>query len=208
MRGSLCGLLALVLTGPAPAGEFSIDWYSINSGGALQSSAGPWALQGSLGQANVSAAPAQGGPWRLQSGFWAGFQGQAGPGLQIEPMLLDFGRQPVGEASAARTITLSNTSGSAVSLSIVVGSGNIGDFELHDSTCAGSLGAGEVCSVGVVFTPTSAGRRSAFVQVDSDAPGAPFEVLLNGAGDSPDENEDRIFSDRFQQNDSLPLGTR
>ena len=206
MRGSLCGMLA----GPVPASEFSIDWYSINSGGALASSAGPWTLQGSLGQANVSAAPAQGGLWRLQSGFWAGFQGQAGPGpgLQIEPMLLDFGRQPVGEASAARTITLSNTSGSAVSLSIVLGSGDIGDFELRDSTCAGSLGAGEVCSVGVVFTPTSAGRRSAVVQVDSDAPGAPFEVLLNGAGDSPDENEDRIFSDRFEQNNSLPLGTR
>lgn len=65
----------LLVTGPALAGEtqtFSIDWYSIDGGGAMQSTGGNFELSGTIGQADATAARVlHGGQWKLTGGIWA-----------------------------------------------------------------------------------------------------------------------------------------
>jgi hypothetical protein len=54
--------------------SYAIDWYSIDGGGALTSSAGNVALAGTIGQADAGAH--SGGVYELRSGFWAAFDAQ------------------------------------------------------------------------------------------------------------------------------------
>lgn len=68
--------LALILLLMAPAaqsgGAFSIDWYSIDSGGVMRSIGGDWELSGTIGQPDASQANEHiGGEWSLTGGFWA-----------------------------------------------------------------------------------------------------------------------------------------
>ena len=199
MRFLFISMLALVSAVPAQANEFSVTWSSVNSGGSMDSSGGAWELKGSIGQANAAMVPAQGGAWRVQSGFWAGFQAQAVPGLQVDPVLLSFGEQTVGQAGDALLVTLSNSG--AVSLEIVginVATGDVADFSVEASACINGLAVGESCTVEVVFTPGGEGPRSAVMQIHSTAPGSPSEVLLLGVGVPELPEDDMIFKDRFR----------
>ncbi|NEZ05166.1 hypothetical protein G4Y73_13500 [Wenzhouxiangella sp. XN201] len=68
-------MLLVCIAAPIQAGEtetFSIDWYSIDGGGAVQSTGGDFDLSGTIGQADATAARVlQGGQWKLTGGFWA-----------------------------------------------------------------------------------------------------------------------------------------
>lgn len=53
-------------------GNWTIDWYSIDGGGTMASSAGQWELKGTIGQPDATAANAlTGSGWTLTGGFWA-----------------------------------------------------------------------------------------------------------------------------------------
>lgn len=78
------GALLLTLTAGAeespltpesqPDGEqaWAIDWYKIAGGGTVASHGGQWALGGTIGQHDDTAAnELQGGSWSLTGGFWA-----------------------------------------------------------------------------------------------------------------------------------------
>jgi hypothetical protein len=65
------GLRALLLLMPAlvaNAQNYSIDWFTINGGGGT-SSAGAYAISGTLGQPD--AGNLSGGNYRLEGGFWS-----------------------------------------------------------------------------------------------------------------------------------------
>lgn len=64
--------IALLVSLSASAGdERAIDWYSIDGGGTLTASGGPWELQGTLGQADATAGnELSGGSLQLTGGFW------------------------------------------------------------------------------------------------------------------------------------------
>ncbi|MEE4330887.1 MAG: hypothetical protein V2J10_08470 [Wenzhouxiangella sp.] len=54
--------------------EWTLDWYSIDGGGALESESADqeWRLSGTIGQSDGSAPPAlTGSGLRLSSGFWS-----------------------------------------------------------------------------------------------------------------------------------------
>ena len=51
-------------------GELTIDWYTIDGGGATQSTGGDFVLSGTIGQAGASAT-LTGGDLRLTGDFWA-----------------------------------------------------------------------------------------------------------------------------------------
>ena len=55
----------------APAQDFRIDWSSIDGGGAMFSTGGPFSLGGTIGQPDAGV-PMAGGSFRLTGGFWAG----------------------------------------------------------------------------------------------------------------------------------------
>lgn len=66
-------LLAYVLTaaGWLPAADtYSIDWYKIAGGGGVSSN-GQYTVSGTIGQADASVAPMNGGSYSLTGGFWA-----------------------------------------------------------------------------------------------------------------------------------------
>lgn len=50
--------------------SFSIESYTIDTGGTLEMSGDGWELAGTLGQWDAHVEPSQGDGWRLQGGFW------------------------------------------------------------------------------------------------------------------------------------------
>jgi hypothetical protein len=53
-----------------PQSGYSIDWYTIDGGGALNSSGGSYSLSGSIGQPDAGSL--SGGSYQLNGGFWGG----------------------------------------------------------------------------------------------------------------------------------------
>ena len=77
-------LAGLLLTaGHAGAQSLALDWHSIDGGGGT-SSGGNFAVSGTIGQADASAAPMTGGVFSLAGGFWSVFAVQRADG----PLLL------------------------------------------------------------------------------------------------------------------------
>jgi hypothetical protein len=62
-------LLSLVLPAIGSAQQYSIDWYKIAGGGGT-STAGPYAVTGTIGQHDAGG-PMTGGNYSLTGGFWA-----------------------------------------------------------------------------------------------------------------------------------------
>lgn len=62
-------LIAMPAWGGAP---WTIDWWTIDGGGEIFTTGGPWGLSGTVGQwdGTVDAA-ASGGSWELTGGFWS-----------------------------------------------------------------------------------------------------------------------------------------
>jgi hypothetical protein len=105
----------------------------------------------------------------------------AAPGVLSVPAPFAFSMQNIGVASAPQTFTLTNTGGTAVTISAVASS-NAAEFAISGSTCAGSVAAGASCSFSVTFTPAMAGARSASITVTSTGTGSPQAIALTGTG--------------------------
>src|SRR5262249_52788351 len=84
--------------------------------------------------------------------------------------------------SAAQQLILSSTGNIALTItSIAVTGTNSGDFA-QSNTCGSSVAAGSSCMIGVTFTPTAAGNRSASVTITDNAAESPQTVILTGNG--------------------------
>ena len=100
-----------------------------------------------------------------------------------------FGSHKVGVASDAATSTLTNT-GTAPLLvgAITVTGGGANDYEVASESCSEApVAPGATCEIGVVFTPSAAGRRNATLTVaDNSAAGTSTAALTgSGASDAP-----------------------
>jgi hypothetical protein len=102
------------------------------------------------------------------------------PALTASPASLSFGNQAVGSASAAQTVTVSNTGSATASLSSVSAAAPFAET----STCGSSIAAGASCAVSVTFKPTAAGAASASLTVASNATNPSLTVALSGTGTS------------------------
>jgi Abnormal spindle-like microcephaly-assoc'd, ASPM-SPD-2-Hydin len=108
------------------------------------------------------------------------------PALSFSPTSLAFGTQKLNMASAAQTVTVTNSGTAALMISGLSLSGtNAADFAVAGGTCAAgsSVAAGASCTAQVKFTPTVAGARTASLDVASNATGA-HSVALSGSGTS------------------------
>ena len=105
--------------------------------------------------------------------------GQVASGLSVSPAQLTFQAIAPGQASAAQTVTLTNTSGvTASALTLTVSA----QFALTQNACSSNLSAGSSCTVGVVFQPTAAGPVSGTLTVRSSAIATAAIVALSGTG--------------------------
>ncbi len=93
---------------------------------------------------------------------------------------LNFGGHVVGTQSPAQKVTLTNTGGLALVLSIAITGTDSTDF-LQQNNCGKTLAAGATCTIGVVFAPTQVGPRTAAVTITNNGEG-PQTVSLSGIG--------------------------
>jgi len=104
------------------------------------------------------------------------------PQAALSAYLLSFGKQKTGTTSAPKSITLTNTGTTTLTLSKLSISGS---FALASgSTCVlgGSVAAGATCVINVTFAPTSAGAQAGVLTLTDNAlPGAQA-VALAGTG--------------------------
>ncbi len=102
----------------------------------------------------------------------------ASPVASVTPQSLDFGSQLVGQATAPKVVTLSNTGGAALGISLVAVTGDYA----QSNSCGSSLAAGSSCTIQVVFDPQATGTRPGTLSITGDVGGRPQQVDLTGTG--------------------------
>jgi hypothetical protein len=89
------------------------------------------------------------------------------PALRIEPASIDIGTVVVGEPSVEFQFDLNNIGFSPTEItSFEISGAHAADFEFATNNCVfRPLNPRAACSVGVIFTPSDAGRRTALVEL-------------------------------------------
>jgi hypothetical protein len=104
-------------------------------------------------------------------------------GVSLSPASLSFASQPVATTSTAQTITLSNGNSAPLSITgLAITGTNPGDFAEIADTCGSSVAAGSTCTIGVTFTPSDAGQRTATLSVTDNAGSSPQATNFTGTG--------------------------
>jgi hypothetical protein len=98
------------------------------------------------------------------------------------PGSIDFGNQPLGQASSSQTIVLTNTARTSITIRKILITGTDTDDFAENNDCGSSLGAGNSCTINIIFTPTAKGFRNATLSVTDNAGGSPQLVALAGNG--------------------------
>jgi hypothetical protein len=99
-------------------------------------------------------------------------------GVDILPSTVNFGDVAVGAVSPATTLTLTNISGSSVTIQSV---SPTGPFQ-QQNNCGTSVAAGGNCTIQVSFAPATTGSTSGILTVQDSAAGSPETVSLAGNG--------------------------
>ena len=115
----------------------------------------------------------------------AALEGAGGnPALRIEPASIDIGTVVVGEPSVEVQFDLSNIGFSPTEItSFEISGAHASDFEFASNNCVfRPLNPRAACSVGVIFTPSDAGRRTALVEL-ATRDGQYTTMVLAGDGE-------------------------
>src|SRR5271168_1947005 len=106
--------------------------------------------------------------------------------VSLSPTSLAFGNQNVGSTSSpAKTVTLTNHSGSALHISSIAFTGaNNGDFARPGGTCSTSVAVANLatCTMTVNFTPGATGARTGTLTITDDGGNSPQTLGLTGTG--------------------------
>jgi hypothetical protein len=108
------------------------------------------------------------------------------PGLTRSPSTLAFGDQQVGIASPSQFVFVQNTgigNGPLTMGSVAITGASADQFFIDSNNCSNvTLQPGGDCFVSVSFLPTSAGTKTASLNIPSNAPTSPDAVSLTGTG--------------------------
>lgn len=115
----------------------------------------------------------------------------AGPSIQLSPGTLSFGNVAVGSPSTTRQVTITNGNGMIGDANLAItgmtlsGTGS-GQFYISTGSCGTLtpvLPVGSSCNVYITFIPSSAGSKSATLQVASNDLSMPsWSISLSGNG--------------------------
>jgi hypothetical protein len=104
------------------------------------------------------------------------------PLVSLSASSLNFAAQTAGTASAAQTVTITNSGGVPLIISNIALTGtNPGDFTL-DSNCVATFAVGGSCTASITFKPAAGGTRSAALTVTDNVIGGSQTVALSGTG--------------------------
>jgi Abnormal spindle-like microcephaly-assoc'd, ASPM-SPD-2-Hydin len=111
------------------------------------------------------------------------------PVAALVPQTLAFDNQAVGTSSGVLVATLTNTGSAVLNISapIQISGPSAAEFHLQRIVNGCPYDSGQLppkarCGIGVVFTPTTAGSKSAQIAVEDDAGGSPHSIALSGTG--------------------------
>ncbi len=102
-----------------------------------------------------------------------------GSSITVAPMALDFSEVTVGSRSALQNIEISNPGPNAVGITVATDSS-----EFSVSNTCGNLQGGGTCGIGIRFTPTQAGIRTAKLMLTVAPGNSTTPVPLSGTGAS------------------------
>jgi len=104
--------------------------------------------------------------------------------VTIAPVTLAYGTLTSRTPSKTKDVTITNKSGSSLSVSESFSGTNTGDFTVTGGTCGASAPANSSCTIAVTFTPTvgpTPESASMAVTIGSD-PSSPHSISLTGTG--------------------------
>jgi hypothetical protein len=105
------------------------------------------------------------------------------PQAHLSATSLSFGTYKVGKTSTAKTVTLTNTGATLLTItSITIPGTDSGDFA-QTNNCLGSWAANTGCTINVAFTPKAKGLLSASIVITDNAQNSPQNISLSGTGD-------------------------
>lgn len=97
-----------------------------------------------------------------------------------------FGNQVDGTTSAAKTVTFTKNTSTALAVSSVALTGtNAGEFAVSSNTCGVSVGGHSSCKISVTFAPVTPGAKTAALTITDGANNSPQSVSLTGTGIVP-----------------------
>jgi hypothetical protein len=190
------GTAALSLTGFAITGSNAADFKIVAAGAVPCPTASATLVSGATCTVGVAFSPQTTGAKVAALSFTdnaaaspqtvaLGGTAVAPSAVQVSPGIGTFAPQSTGTASAAKQFTVSDTGGSAVSVSIVVTGPNAADF-LEADNCSGAKGlaAGSTCLANVSFSPTVSAppqsARTATMTITYGGAGSQLTVPLSG----------------------------
>jgi probable HAF family extracellular repeat protein len=101
--------------------------------------------------------------------------------LTLSPRSLAFGNRTIHTTSAAKSVTLTNTSAKVVAISSIALAGSARGQFAATNNCGKSLTGHATCTIKVIFKPTTKGAKSAFLNVNGGGDGL-RSVKLTGTG--------------------------
>jgi hypothetical protein len=105
------------------------------------------------------------------------------PAISTSPSTGGYGPVAVG-ATVQQTFTISNPGNLDLTVSgVTLGGHQPGEFDVSRGTCASlspTIAAGKSCAIVVAFSPETAGRKTAILQIPSNA--GTVNVALSGSG--------------------------
>src|SRR5260370_21451349 len=107
-----------------------------------------------------------------------------GTAISIAGAPVNFGNQLVKTTSAVKTVTITNTGTTAITMG-TISLNETTDFGISSNTCPASgskLNGGANCSLGLTFTPASTGTKKGAVLINDSDPTSPQLVGLAGTG--------------------------
>jgi probable HAF family extracellular repeat protein len=101
--------------------------------------------------------------------------------LTLSPRSLAFGNHPINTTSAAKSVTVTNTSAKVVAITSIVLKGSNPSQFASTNNCGSSLVGHATCTIKVTFRPTTKGAKSATLNVNGGGGGL-RTVTLTGTG--------------------------
>jgi uncharacterized repeat protein (TIGR03803 family) len=167
------------------AGDFSVTGGTCTSTLAAKSTCtlivtyAPTALGTEAASMTVTDSPDPLGPYAV-----AFTTGPTIPATVTPAATLAFGTLTARAPTKTKDVTVTNLSGSSLSVSESITGSNASDFAVNGGTCDSTVAANSSCTIAVTFTPTGGGSpesASIAVTVGSD-PDSPHNISMTGTG--------------------------
>jgi hypothetical protein len=113
--------------------------------------------------------------------------GTGGPALSLtfSPATLSFASTGIGATSAAKTITVTNSSASVITIISIGASADYAAAGTGTSPCGGPLAAAAHCALSVTFHPSTTGAIKGAIALASSEAGSPQIINVTGTGALP-----------------------